>query len=196
MTKVIGSIPLFDPDSDDDTDSVIDALQRDLEGDAIPADTFIDSLGSDFVGVQVGVEPNPIAVRVGLGPGPHVEGESVDIGSVGDVPAARDDPIVEHRGQAEVLENVTLTPTLRVAFRSLDKVDVQHIFRDRAVVIKSLPRLIRGAYKSAMRMALTEAVDRDAVGDGGVIPKGQLRERFSLLQWPLDRVAVGQSGII
>ena len=97
------SIPVFDPvDADDDTDSVIDALQRDLEGDAIPADT---SLGSDFVGVQVGVEPNPIAVRrrrrLVLVQGPHVE--SVDTGSVGDVPAARDDPIVEHRGQAEVL---------------------------------------------------------------------------------------------
>ena len=38
------SIPVFDPvDTDDDTDSVIDAFQRDLEGDAIPADTFIDS---------------------------------------------------------------------------------------------------------------------------------------------------------
>ena len=43
------SIPVFDPDTDDDTDSVIDAFQRDLEG----ADTLIDSLGSD---VQVGVE--------------------------------------------------------------------------------------------------------------------------------------------
>ena len=43
------SIPVFDSDTDDDTDSVIDALQRDLEGDAILADTFIDSLGSDFV---------------------------------------------------------------------------------------------------------------------------------------------------
>ena len=40
---------MFEPDTDDDTDSVIDALQRDLEGDVIPADTFIDSLGSDFV---------------------------------------------------------------------------------------------------------------------------------------------------
>ena len=29
------SIPVFDPDTDDDSDSVIDALQRDLEGDAI-----------------------------------------------------------------------------------------------------------------------------------------------------------------
>ena len=72
---------------------------------------------------------------------------------------------MEHRGQAEVLEDVTLTPALRAALRSLDEVDVQHIFRDRAVVIKSLPRLIRGVYKSAMRTALTEAADRGAAGD-------------------------------
>ena len=40
------SFPVFDPvDTDGDTDSVIDALQRDLEGDAIPADTLIDSRG-------------------------------------------------------------------------------------------------------------------------------------------------------
>ena len=63
-----------DPDKDYDTDSVIDALQRDLE------------------------EPNPIAVRrrrrlvLVQGPRVHVEGESLDSGSVGDVPAARDDP--------------------------------------------------------------------------------------------------------
>ena len=43
------SVPVFDPDEDDDTDSVIDALQHDWEGDVIPADSFIDSLGSDFV---------------------------------------------------------------------------------------------------------------------------------------------------
>ena len=89
---------------------------------------------SDFV------EPNPIAIRrrrrLVLAQGPYVEGESVDNGSVGDVPAAGDDPIVEH--QAEVFEDVTLTPALRAAFRSLDEVDVQHIFWDRPVVIKSL----------------------------------------------------------
>ena len=38
------SFPVFDPDTDDDTDRVIEALQRDdLEGDVIPADTFIQS---------------------------------------------------------------------------------------------------------------------------------------------------------
>ena len=45
--------PVFDPDADDDTDSVIDALERDMEGDVIPADTFIDSLGSDCVNQEV-----------------------------------------------------------------------------------------------------------------------------------------------
>ena len=113
-------------------------------------------------------------------------------------------PLWPRSGRGLVLEEITLTPALRVALHSLNEVDVQHIFRDRAVVIKSLPRLIRGAYKSAMRMALKEAVDRDTVGDelglcrawklflllpwmmllrpprGGFIPKCQLHERFSL----------------
>ena len=45
-----GSVPKFDHvDTDDDTDSVIDALQRDLEGDEIPAETPEDSRGSTLV---------------------------------------------------------------------------------------------------------------------------------------------------
>ena len=44
-----GSITVFDPvDTDHDTDSVIDALQRDVEGDEIPAETPIDSQHLQF----------------------------------------------------------------------------------------------------------------------------------------------------
>ena len=58
-----------------------------------------------------------------------------------------------------------LTPATRAALRGLDEVDVQHIFRGRAIVIKSSPRLIRGAYTSAMRLALTAAADRVSARD-------------------------------
>ena len=166
---------MFDPvDTDDDTDSVIDALQRDLEGDAIPTETPIDSRGSTLGAPRVGFEPDPIAFRrprrLVLVQGSQVEeAGTADTESVGDWPAARDDPVVEHRGHAEVLEDVTLTPALRAALRILDEVDVRHIFPYRAVVIKSLPRLIRGAYQSAMRKALTEAVGRGAVGGKPVL---------------------------
>ena len=109
-----------------------------------------------------------------------------------------------------MIQDITVNPAIRAALRSLDEVDVQHLFRDRAVVIKSLPSLIRGAYKSAMRMALREAADRASARDevrlcrawklflllprmllhrpprGGFIPKCQLSERFARLsrgQW-------------
>ena len=68
----------------------------------------------------------------------------------------RDDPVAQvRRPQGEVIEDITVNPAVRAAFRSLDEVDVKHLFRDRAVIIKSLPFLIRGACKSAVRMALT-----------------------------------------
>ena len=78
----------------------------------------------------------------------------------------RDDPVAQvRRPQGEVIQVITVNPPIRAALRSLDEVDVQHLFRDRAVVIKSLPSLIRGAYKSAMRMALWEAADRASARD-------------------------------
>ena len=59
------SIPVFDPVDTDDTDSVIDALQRDLEGDAIPADTFIDSPGSSRSRARSHRIPSPQTVGLG-----------------------------------------------------------------------------------------------------------------------------------
>ena len=78
----------------------------------------------------------------------------------------RDDPVAQvRRPEGEVIQDITVNPAIRAALRSLDEVDVQHLFRDRAVVIKSLPSMIRGAYKSAMRMALREAADRASARD-------------------------------
>ena len=63
-----GSIRVFDPvESDDETDSVIDALQRGLEGDVIPVETLThEVVGSRCTLVAprvVGSEPDPIAFR-------------------------------------------------------------------------------------------------------------------------------------
>ena len=68
-----------------------------------------------------------------------------DTDSMRELPSAPhgDNPIAVER----CLEDVA-THALRAALRSLDELDVQHIFRDRAIVIKSLSRLIRGAYGS------------------------------------------------
>ena len=116
----------------------------------------------------------------------------------------REDPVAQVRHhQGEVIEDIAISPAIRTALRSLDEVDVQHLFRDRAVIMKSLPTLIRGAYKSAMRMALREAADRASARDepglcrawklflllprmllfrpprGGFVHKCQLTERFA-----------------
>ena len=127
------------------------------------------------------------------------------VDEIQDVPSLpSDDPVAQvRRPQGEVIQDITVNPAIRAALRSLDEVDVQHLFRDRAVVIKSLPSLIRGPYKSAMRMALREAADRASARDevglcrawklflllprmllhrpprGVFIPKCQLSERFA-----------------
>ena len=41
-------------------------------------------------------------------------------------------------------------------FASLNEVDLKEVFSKRAVVMRSVPRVIRGAYRNAMRVALEE----------------------------------------
>ena len=49
-----------------------------------------------------------------------------------------------------------VSPAIRASLRSLDHVDVAHLFKLRAVVMKSPPKFVRGAYCAAMRVALEE----------------------------------------
>ena len=49
----------------------------------------------------------------------------------------RDDSVAQVRHpQGAMIEDITVSPAIRTALRSLDEVDVQHLFRDRAVVMK------------------------------------------------------------
>ena len=92
----------------------------------------------------------------------------------------------------------------RDALRGLDQIDVVHFFSVRAVVMKSPPKFVRGAYNAAMRIALQEIEagfqsqneDRQSRGwklflllprmllfrphRRGLIPKQRLLDRFSL----------------
>ena len=105
--------------------------------------------------------------------------------------------------------DVNPTRVLREALRSLDGVDVMPLIRCRAVVMRSPPAFVRGAYKSILRFALQEASEANAAHNeqrlcrawklfllvprmllfrsarGGLIPKNQLRGRF-------DRFARGE----
>ena len=47
-------------------------------------------------------------------------------------------------------------PCLREAFRSLDGVDVGHLFLMRAVFMKSPPAFVKGAFRTGLRVALKE----------------------------------------
>ena len=99
---------------------------------------------------------------------------------------------------------LTLCGTNRAGFASLDRADLVSLFKSRASVMKSPPKFLRGAYRSALRVALTEADLGYAAGDdarvsrawklylllprmllhilvrGGLVPKEKLKERFIL----------------
>ena len=56
----------------------------------------------------------------------------------------------------DVLEDVEVTRATQAAFLSLDSVDLTVMFKTRANVMRSPPKFLRGAYKSAIRVALHE----------------------------------------
>ena len=105
------------PDTDDDTDKVVGALQRDLEGDAIPAETPMDCRGST----------------------PRHQTRSPSRESLmsmgGTITKVEPDPAVEE---------VSMGPALRDALRWLDIVDLTGIFCRRANVMRSLHRFVSG----------------------------------------------------
>ena len=100
-------------------------------------------------------------------------------------------------------DHARVTPAIREGLRSLDHVDLVHLFSIRAVVMKSPPKFVRGAYRAAMRIALEEIVfghqaqneDRQSRGwklfvllprmllfrppRGGLIPKQRVLDRFT-----------------
>ena len=97
-----------------------------------------------------------------------------------------------------------MSGAFRDALRGLDQIDVVHFFSVRAVVMKSPPKFVRGAYNVAMRIALQEIEagfqsqneERQSKGwklflllprmllfrphRGGLIPKQRLLDRFLL----------------
>ena len=60
--------------------------------------------------------------------------------------------------KAQDVEEVQLGRVLREVLRSLDGVDVGHLFFMRAVLMKSPPAFVTGAYRAGLRIALKENV--------------------------------------
>ena len=106
--------------------------------------------------------------------------------------------------EAQHVEEVQLGRVLREALRSLDGVDVGHLFSMRAVLMKSPPAFVKGAYRAGLRIALKEIIQGIERGDevrswrgwklfllvprmllfrpprGGLIPKQRLLDRFQM----------------
>ena len=105
-----------------------------------------------------------------------------------------------------VMARRSLTPAVRASLVWLDEVDLDAVFMRRAVVMKTVPKFLRGPYRSAMRVAMEEAVHENdqrreqrwklffllprlllfRPARGGDIHKGKLAQRFqdySLGKW-------------
>ena len=96
------------------------------------------------------------------------------------------------------------------AFSSLDSVNLTEVFTNRAHVMRSVPAMLKGAFHSALRVALKEIVDSAEVNNtiratrawklllllprmllfrptrGGLVPRKKLEARF---KWRVDAVA-------
>ena len=63
----------------------------------------------------------------------------------------------------EVPELRDSSPQIRAAFRWMDAVDVEELFRTRAAVFRSIPHFLRGPFRIALRTALAEAIATEHV---------------------------------
>ena len=66
----------------------------------------------------------------------------------------REDP--PDRPEDVMFADILLSPALQVGFRWLATVDVEAVFRRRAVLMKTVPVFMQGAHRSAMRVATSE----------------------------------------
>ena len=104
-----------------------------------------------------------------------------------------------------VVVDFRVRPPVR-AFASLDSVNLEEVFSRRAPVMQSVPILIRGAFRSALRCAMKEIVDGATSEDaarctrawkmflllprmllfrpvkGGLVPRTKLESRFRRFQ--------------
>ena len=108
------------------------------------------------------------------------------------------------RQEEEEVPEAIMTLGIKEGLTSLDTVDMCHLFSMRAMVMKSPPKFLRGAYRSALRIALREICEGAAQHDetrqtcgwkllvllprmvlfrpprGGLIPRQRLFDRFVL----------------
>ena len=77
------------------------------------------------------------------------------VGSAVEVPQSGDEVMSDP--DPEVVEALS-SAAVQLALSTLDEVDFTRIFRLRATVMKTIPGFLRGPFRTALRMAMTEAV--------------------------------------
>ena len=139
---------------DDDTDSVIDALQRDLEEDENLVDTSGDS--------RDGSRAPPRRRRLVLVQGSQVEEVETVPHEEGSIMGTSDEGVFVDREPDIVMPEVRENSAgIREGLRRLDAENLTTIFETRANVLKTVPHFLKGPYRSAMGMALSEANSGD-----------------------------------
>ena len=120
----------------------------------------------------------------------RVPQESVEADRQGDDPQEEEDLIFVPHSRA-----------MAAGFRSLDEVNLEDVFEVRALVMKSIPKFLRGVFRGALKVSLQEIVRGQQRNDseaesrgwklflllprmllsrpprGGLVPKARLRER-------------------
>ena len=113
--------------------------------------------------VDVGEELNPVRQENVLDANIHARGQDgfddVGLSDTESVvsEAGPQDPVAETSEEPEVVANLSRNVVLRMALVTLDEVDPCAVFRQRAVVMKSVPHIVRGPFRNALKLALEEA---------------------------------------
>ena len=130
----------------------------------------------------------------------HAEEDVEEVDDGASVVSGVEDPVQEETVPLDLPEVRDNSPHIREAFRRMDRVDVENIFRRRAVVMKTIPFFLRGLFRVTftLRIALAEANAPEHVRRargwklflllprmlltrstrGGLISKEKLRRRF------------------
>ena len=157
-----------------------------------PTESLLNGLEEDLQRPAVGIHGGNIAATMA----DTDSGEDMDRESDVFVPVPQD---LDSDNEED--DRLRMPRSFQAAFASLDAIDLKAEFRYRPCLMRSPPGFLRGAYKTAMRVALTEfhQAGQDETrrrrawtlflllprlllfrpARGGLLPKGQLQERFN-----------------
>ena len=148
--KLIG-VPSTVPESSNDT-NVIPSGRFSVLSKEMEISTANDRNSADTQRVERGADGESDTQTV-----PSMDGESGATAASGDDPGGDVDNV-----EPSFEDLAPAAGVMRAGFMSLDAVDFEDFFRRRAMVMKSVPRFLRGPFRSVLRIALQEALSPNA----------------------------------